>query len=136
MKRKCILAAMILLSIGMTACTTGSKESASGSGTVAGTKAANADTADNGGEDSNDVENIECTLYAVIVESYENDIIAVKDQDSGIVIWFSTKDAEVIEGDSPIAVGDIVGLTYRGVQGDEEHPGTAVKVVPESMMYD
>ena len=132
MKKKCILAAMILLSIGMAACTTGSEESASGSGIVAGTKAANAD---NGGEDSNDVDNIECTLDAMIVESYENDIIAVRDQDTGIVIWFSTKDAEVIEGDSPIAAGDLVGLTYRGVQGDEEQPGTAVRVVPESMMY-
>lgn len=167
MKRKCILAAMILMLIGMAACTAGSTEDASGSGIAArtnadrdgnaeteimktqtvipeaeagktspdGTEAANTGIAD-GGEDSNDVENIECTLYAVIVESYENDIIAVRDQDTGIVIWFSTKDAEVIEGGSPIAVGDIVGLTYRGVQGDEEHPGTAVRVVPESMMYD
>lgn len=133
MKKKCILAVMILLSIGMAACTIGSKEGAPGSGTVAGTKAVNADTE---GEDSNNVENIDCTLYALVVESYENGIIAVRDQDSDIVIWFSTKDAEVIEGDSPIAVGDVVGLTYRGLQGDEEHPGTAIRIVPESMMYD
>ncbi len=41
----------------------------------------------------------------------------------------------MIEGDSPISAGDIVEITYQGVQGDREHPGMAVKVVAESMMY-
>ena len=45
------------------------------------------------------------------------------------MIHFSTKNAQVTEGDSPIAAGDVVEITYRGVMGDEEHPGVAVKVV-------
>lgn len=71
-----------------------------------------------------------------MVDRYEDNIIVLRDlNDEDIIYYFSTQDAQVIEGDSPIAAGDIVEITYRGVQGDEEHPGMAVKVVAESMMY-
>lgn len=71
-----------------------------------------------------------------IVDRYENDIIVIRDaDDEDIILYFSTQNAQVIEGDTPIAAGDLVEITYEGVQGDEEHPGVAVKVVAESMMY-
>lgn len=78
-----------------------------------------------------------CTIL-VIFDRYEDDMIVVRDgEDEDIVIWFTMKDAEVIEGDTPIVSGDIIELTYTGVQGDDvgEYPGTAVKIVAESMMY-
>ena len=81
--------------------------------------------------------NQECSIM-VIVDRYEDDMIVVRDSgDEDIIMYFSMKNAEVIEGDTPIAPGDIVELTYTGVQGDDvgEHPGTAVKIVAESMMF-
>ena len=71
-----------------------------------------------------------------IVDKFADNIIVIKDADDpDLVYYFSTKSAQVVEGDSPIAVGDRVAISYRGVMGDEEHPGEAVKVVAESMMY-
>lgn len=71
-----------------------------------------------------------------IVDRYENNIIVIRDaDDQDIILYFTTENAQVIEGDTPIAVGDTVEITYTGVQGDEEHPGVAVKVVAGSMMY-
>ena len=71
-----------------------------------------------------------------IVDQFSDTIIVIKDAgDPDLVYYFSTQNAQVVEGDSPIAVGDRVAITYQGVMGDEEHPGEAVKVVPESMMY-
>lgn len=70
-----------------------------------------------------------------MVKSYEDNIIVLIDIDDDIIYYFSTENAQVVEGASPIAVGDIVEITYRGVQGDEKHPGQAVKVVAESEMY-
>lgn len=71
-----------------------------------------------------------------IVDKFADNIIAIKDAgDPDLVYYFSTQNAQVVEDDSPIAVGDRVAITYRGVMGDEEHPGEAVKVVAESMMY-
>ena len=71
-----------------------------------------------------------------IVDKFADNIIVIKDADDpDLVYYFSTKNAQVVEGDSPITVGDRVGISYRGVMGDEEHPGEAVKVVAESMMY-
>ena len=75
----------------------------------------------------------QCTIM-VSVESYENGIIAVRDMDTNIILYFSTQEAEIIEGDTPIAAGDIVEVTYRGAEGDEAHPGIAVRVVAESMV--
>lgn len=70
------------------------------------------------------------------VDQYEDNIIVLRDlDDEDIIYYFSTQNAHVVEGDSPIAAGDTVEITYRGVQGDKEHPGEAVKVVAESMMY-
>lgn len=167
MKKKCVMAAMIVLAMGMTACSFKVRDGAPGSGAVAepeasitentGTETTKAETetgaeteaedikaeahetsaaGGDGEEDSGEAEEIpQGDPIVVIVEKYEDDIIYVRDLDVDAIICFSTKDAEVIEGDSPIAPGDIVEITYRGVQGDEEHPGTAVKVVAESMMY-
>ena len=71
-----------------------------------------------------------------IVDRFADDLIVIKDAgDPDLVYCFSTKNAQVVEGDSPIAAGDMVAITYRGVMGDEEHPGEAVKIVAESMMY-
>lgn len=71
-----------------------------------------------------------------IVDKFADNIIAIKDAgDPDLVYYFSTQNAQVVEDDSPIAVGDRVAITYRGVMGDEEHPGEAVKVMAESMMY-
>ena len=71
-----------------------------------------------------------------IVDKFADNIIAIKDAgDPDLVYYFSTQNAQVVEGNSPIAAGDRVAITYRGVMGDEEHPGEAVKVVAESMMY-
>lgn len=71
-----------------------------------------------------------------IVDRYADGVIVIKDaDDEDLVYYFSTQDAQIIEGESPIAAGELVEITYRGVMGDEEHPGTAVKVVSGSMMY-
>lgn len=71
-----------------------------------------------------------------IVDKFADNIIVIKDTDDpDLLYYFSTSNAQVVEGDSPIAVGDRVAISYRGVMGDEEHPGEAVKVVAESMMY-
>ncbi|MDE7176775.1 MAG: hypothetical protein K2O59_03085 [Lachnospiraceae bacterium] len=101
---------------------------------VSETKTAANDAEDNLNEMEN---NQECSIL-VIVDRYEDDMIVVRDsEDEDIIMYFSMKNAEVIEGDTPIASGDIVELTYKGVQGDDvgEYPGTAVKIVAESMMY-
>ena len=71
-----------------------------------------------------------------IVDKFVDYIIVIKDADDpDLLYYFSTKNAQIVEGDSPIAVGDRVAISYRGVMGDEEHPGEAVKIVAESMMY-
>lgn len=71
-----------------------------------------------------------------IVDRFADDVIVIKDAgDPDLVYYFSIQNAQVVEGDSPFAAGDMVAITYRGVMGDEEHPGEAVKVVAESMMY-
>ena len=67
------------------------------------------------------------------VDKYADNIIVIRDaDDQDLIYYFSTQNAQVIEGNSPIAVGDIVEITYRGVMGDEEHLGEAVKVVSVS----
>ena len=71
-----------------------------------------------------------------IVDKYADNIIIIKDAgDPDLIYYFSTQNAQVVEGGSPIAAGDRVAIFYRGVMGDEGHPGEAVKVMPESMMY-
>ena len=92
---------------------------------------------ENKGNEYSDAEEISVGDPLVgIVDRFADDIIVIIDtNDSDLVYYFSTKNAQVVEGDSPIAAGDRVEITYRGVMGDEEHPGEAVKVVAESMMY-
>lgn len=71
-----------------------------------------------------------------IVDKFTDNVIVIKDAgDPDLVYYFSTQNAQVAEGGSPIAAGDRVAIFYRGVMGDEGHPGEAVKIMPESMMY-
>ena len=85
--------------------------------------------AENGKEDSAVEEIIEGDPIVGIVDKYADNIIVIRDGgDQDLIYYFSTKNAQVVESDSPIAAGDIVAITYRGVMGDEEHPGEAIKV--------
>lgn len=161
MSKVVLLMPGIFLIMGMTACSLGAKESAATSEAVvemkttegettktenlktgnSETEAVNTETpetnaADDGKTDSTKEEISEGDPIVARVDRYEDNIIVLRDlDDEDIIYYFSTQNAQVIEGDSPIAAGDIVEITYRGVQGDEEHPGEAVKVVAESMMY-
>ncbi|MDE5893442.1 MAG: hypothetical protein K2H45_11025 [Acetatifactor sp.] len=157
MKKKYISAVIVAVAIGMSACSFGPKDGTEDAGTVyesetlqvenTGTKSSDTESANtepsetnaawsNEKEDSDTVEIPQGDPLVAVVDSYEDNIIVVRDlDDKDIIYYFSTQDAEVIEGDSPIAAGDIVEITYQGVQGDREHPGMAVKVVAESMMY-
>lgn len=164
MKKKYVLAVLIILAMGMAACSLEPKDggansegvSSEGVGSegvssegvssggvssedvsseVADTESQNTESSETNAarsdeeEDSDAVEIPRGDPIVAVVDRYENDIIVARDMDDeAILYYFSTKDAEVIEGESPIAAGDIVEITYQGVQGDEEHPGTAVKV--------
>lgn len=55
-----------------------------------------------------------------LLKKYADDIIIIKDPGDEILYYFSTKDAQIVEGDSPIVVGDKVESTYRGLLGDEK----------------
>lgn len=70
-----------------------------------------------------------------VVEDASTNTIAVKDEMSGEVRYFTTMIAQKVTGDGGIAVGDEVQVTYLGEVGDQEYPGLAVKVVT-SDMYD
>lgn len=146
MKKKYVLAVVIILTMGMAACSLEPKEGGANSEAVsseaANTESLNKESSETNAarsdekEDSDAVEIPRGDPIIAVVDRYENNILVARDMDDeAILYYFSTKDAEVIEGDSSIAAGDIVEITYQGVQGDEEHPGTAVKVVAESMMY-
>lgn len=162
MKKKYVSAVIVAVALGMSACSFGPKEGTENAGTVresetlqvenTGTKPSDMESENmepanmepsetntawsDEKEDSDVVEIAQGDPLVAVVDSYEDNIIVLRDMDDeDIIYYFSTQDAEVIEGDSPIAAGDIVEITYRGVQGDREHPGMAVKVVAESMMY-
>lgn len=162
MKKKYLLAVVVVVAMGMAACSFKPKEGMADAGTVGGsetlqvenTGAKPADTElvntepanmepietkaslSDEKEDSDAVEIPQGDPLVAVVDSYEDGVIMVRDlDDEDIIYYFSTQNAEVIEGDSPIATGDIVEITYQGVQGDRENPGVAVKVVAESMMY-
>ena len=139
MKKKYVLAVVIILTMGMAACSLEPKEGGANSEAVsseaANTESLNTESSETNAARSDEKEDWGDPIIAV-VDRYENNIIVARDMDDeALLYYFSTEDAEVIEGDSPITAGDIVEITYQGVQGDEEHPGTAVKVVAESMMY-
>ena len=154
MKKKSILAAAIILTMGITACSFNSKESGTEPGTAVNQRTAPEESAENtetapsntpspqDQSPENDVPEIsdpeeisQGDPVVGVVDKYEDDIIVIREGDTDILLYFSTRDAQVIEGDTPIAAGDIVEITYTGVQGTEDQPGTAVKVVAESMMY-
>lgn len=149
MKKKCILVSMIVLAMGMTACSSGSEESTMLTETVAErepekedvSKAeTNPDTAEFPKSDNIenaeaepvvDGENTESDPITGIVEKYEDNTIIIKDPGDEILYYFSTENAQIVEGDSPIAVGDKVEITYRGLLGDEKNPCEAVKIVAD-----
>ncbi len=58
-----------------------------------------------------------------IVEEYTDDTITIKDPGDGLSYYFLLKDAQIVEGDLPIAVGDKVEVTYQGLLGDVKNPG-------------
>lgn len=150
MKKKCILVFMIVLAMGMTACSSDSKENTVAAETNVERETENEDVpqaeikpsaAESSKSDNNtanakteptaDEENPEGDPITGIVEKYVDDIIIIKDPGDEILYYFSTKDAQIVEGDSPIAVGDKVEITYRGLLGDEKNPGEAIKIVAD-----
>ena len=162
MKRKCILIFMIVLTMGMTACSSESKgdsvsvETDSQQETdreeTADTKTTEIETNDvempkpeiteeNRKASPEDEENTVCDPIAGIVEKYEGNTITIKNPDDDMLYYFSTENAQILEGFSTesaqeaegepaIAVGDKVEISYRGlIDFDEEHPDEAVKIV-------
>ena len=162
MKRKCILIFMIVLTMGMTACSSESKgdsvsvETDSQQETdreeTADTKTTEIETNDvempkpeiteeNRKASPEDEENTVCDPIAGIVEKYEGNTITIKNPDDDMLYYFSTENAQILEGcstesakeaegDHSIAVGDKVEISYRGlINFDEEHPDEAVKIV-------
>lgn len=155
MKKRYILALMMVLAMGMTACSPKTKddgtateaatepENESESGKASGQEAAaGTDNADEGNagkeiaEDGNEEEapeeeipeGVTADPITGIVQKYEDYVIVIFDEGDGLTYYFSTKNAQVTEGDSPIAVGDVVQVTYRGLLGGEDNPGEAVKI--------
>ncbi len=150
MKKRFLLALMMVLAMGMTACSSKPKEDGaateaatepeneSESGKASGQEAAaGTDNADEGNagkeiaEDGNEEEapeeeipeGVTADPITGIVQKYEDDVIVIFDEGDGLTYYFSTKNAQ------PIAVGDVVRVTYRGLLGGEDNPGEAVKIV-------
>ena len=154
MKRKFILIFVIVIAMGMTACSSESKEETISVGTDSqqetdqeasvDTKAAETETnlvepsepemAEEDGQVSPDP-------IAGIVEKYEGSTITIRTPEDDMLYYFSTENAQIlegfstesahaVEGDFSIAVGDRVEISYRGlIDFDEEHPDEAVKIV-------
>ncbi len=162
MKRKCILLFMIVLAMGMTACSPESKEDMESVETdlsqetdekeITDTNAMEAETnlvepskpeitEEDGNVSPEDEENTECDPIAGIVEKYEGNKITIRTPEDDMLYYFSTENAQIlegfstenahaVEGDSTIVVGDKVEISYRGlIDFDEEHPSEAVKIV-------
>ena len=154
MKRKFVLIFVIVIAMGMTACSSESKEDTISVGTDSqqetdqeasvDTKAAETETnlvepsepemAEEDGQVSPDP-------IAGIVEKYEGSTITIRTPEDDMLYYFSTENAQIlegfstesahaVEGDFSIAVGDKVEISYRGlIDFDEEHPDEAVKIV-------
>ena len=162
MKRKCILIFLIALAMGMTACSSESKGDSVSVETdfwqetdreeTADTKTTETETNDvelpkpeiteeNRKASPEDEENTVRDPIAGIVEKYEGNTITIKNPDDDMLYYFSTENAQILEGfstesaqeaegDPSIAVGDKVEISYRGlIDFDEEHPDEAVKIV-------
>lgn len=144
MKKFLILSISVIFIMVMNACSTEPKEDmATSTENIAEpetTEERSAETntmvTESAGTEESESDIMEGDPIVAMVKSYEDNIIVLIDiDDEDIIYYFSTENAQVVEGVSPIAAGDIVEITYRGVQGDEKHPGQAVKVVAESEMY-
>lgn len=144
MKKRYMLVIAAIMAMCMSACSAGTEGEADaggasrteGTGEAGATPGGQAGAAsgEQPGTDSEEINQGDPVLG--IVDRYADGVIVIKDaDDEDLVYYFSTQDAQIIEGESPIAAGELVEITYRGVVGDEEHPGTAVKVVSGSMMY-
>ena len=162
MKRKCILIFMIVLAMGMTACSSESKEDAVSVETDSPQETDKKETTDTKDEEAEtnlvesskpeiaeedgkvspeDEEITEGDPIAGIVEKYEGSKITIRTPEDDMLYYFSTENAQILEGfstenaqaaegDSPIAVGDKVEISYRGlIDFDEEHPSEALKIV-------
>lgn len=77
---------------------------------------------------------------AGIIEKYEENILTLRTPEDDMLYYFfmentpilegySTESAHETKGDSTIAVGDRVEISYRGTLDDEEHPTQAVRIV-------
>lgn len=154
MKRKNILIFLVVIAMGMTACSPDLKEDTVSVETdsrqetekeeIADTKAAETET--------NPVEPSQPEILeengkvspdpiAGIVEKYEGNKITIRTPEDDMLYYFSTENAQILEGfstesaqaaegDSPIAVGDKVEISYRGlIDFDEAHPSEAIKIV-------
>ncbi len=162
MKRKCILIFMIVLTLGMTACSSESKEDAVSVETDSPQETDKKETTDTKDEEAEtnlvepskpeiaeedgkvspkDDKITEGDPIAGIVEKYEGNKITIRTPEDDMLYYFSTENAQIlegfstesahaVEGDYSIAVGDKVEISYRGlINFDEEHPDEAVKIV-------
>ena len=119
MKRKCILIFMIVLVMGITACSSESKEDAVSVETDSPQETDQKETADTKAEEvetnlvkpskpesteedekvsPEDEENIEGDPIAGIVEKYEGNTITIKNPDDDMLYYFSTENARILEG--------------------------------------
>ena len=145
MKKKYVSMLLMVLVMCVTACSSGQKEEAAAVETTAEPKTTDIEileteiSQEEVMEDEKEYtapeEPVEADSVTGIVEKYEDNVIVIKDEGDEITYYFSTQDAQVVEGNVPIAVGDEVQVTYQGLLGDEEHPGVAVKIVAASVYH-
>ncbi len=154
MKRKNILIFLVVIAMGMTACSSDLKEDTVSVETdsrqetekeeIADTKAAETETnpvEPSQPEISEENGKVSPDPIAGIVEKYEGNKITIRTPEDDMLYYFSTENAQILEGfstesaqaaegDSPIAVGDKVEISYRGlIDFDEAHPSEAIKIV-------
>lgn len=136
MKKKYAAVLTLVLAMGMAACSSDRKEETAAVDTIAepeviATEVSREEDMEDTKEYAAPEETVEADPITGIVESYADNTIIIKDPGDEILYYFSTKDAQIVEGDPPIAVGDKVEITYRGMLGDEKNPGEAVKIVAD-----
>lgn len=137
---------MVVIVMGMTACSSKPKEDAVSANTDSQQKTEQEETADTKTAKTNDVETLEENEIpegdpiAGIVEEYEGDVITVRTSEDDMLYHFSTENVPILEGfstenaraaegDFQIAIGDKVEVSYRGLLDDKKHPIEAVKIV-------